>query len=138
MRDRRLIWHGVVQFTLGLVIGAAVPVFANPRMALSAHVGTLMVGTFVAVVGMVWHHVTLPPAHEAAAFWLLLFGSYVTAGALVLAASFGTSALTPIAGAGHRAAPWQELITNAAFVSSSLAVLIACGLLVLGLRPPHR
>src|SRR5437867_10413512 len=75
-RRRRLFWHGIFLFFLGLVVGAFVQRMTNPRMGLSAHLGGVMTGTFLAVLGAAWTELRLSPRAESAAYWLALFGSY--------------------------------------------------------------
>ena len=41
---RRLLWHGVFLFLLGLITGLAIPIISNHRMALSAHLEALLNG----------------------------------------------------------------------------------------------
>ena len=48
---RRLMWHGMCLFVLGLVTGFAEPHFANMRMGLAAHLEGLMNGTFLVALG---------------------------------------------------------------------------------------
>ena len=43
---RRLVWHGMLLFLLGLLTGLAEPHFANLRMALAAHLEGVMNGIF--------------------------------------------------------------------------------------------
>ena len=129
---RRLVWHGVLLFLSGLLIGIVVPVVTNPRMGLSAHVGTVMTGTFLIAAGFVWRQ--WPPAWTTAAFWLGLYGSYISCLGLLLAAVFGTSRSTPIAGAGHSAAAWQESVVNFSLTTSAVAMTVFCVLLLAGLR----
>ena len=113
---RRLIWHGVLTFLVGLLVGAVVPEFTNPRMALAAHVGAVTTGTFLIAIGLVWR--TIPPTGPAVAmFWLGLYGAYGAVVGLVLAAVFGTSSMTPIAGAGHAGSGWQESLINFTFAT---------------------
>lgn len=131
---RRLIWHGIFLFLLGLLNGAAVPVFTAPRLGLSAHLAGVGSGTFLAVLGAVWQEVRLSPRAAVAAFWLALYGSYVGWIALVLAAAFGTSRSTPLAGAGHAGTAWQESIVDFGLVTMSVAIVAACVLILLGLR----
>ena len=96
---RRLIWHGILLFFLGLCVGMVVQSTRNPRMALSAHVGSVMSGMFLAILGAVWHHVRLENPAAIATFWLALYGMYVSSAGLVLAAIFGT---------GHRRTSLQR------------------------------
>src|SRR5438093_6705058 len=132
--NRRLIWHGIFLFFLGLVVGMFVQGMKNPRMALSAHVGGVMTGIFLAVLGAVWGELRLAPRAEAAAYWLALFGNYGSSASLLLAALFGTSTMTPIAGAGHTAPAWQEAVVNFGLQSTAAAVLVSCVLLLWGFR----
>ena len=131
--DRRLIWHGVMLFLLGLLAGAFVPLYANPRLGLSAHLGGVTTGTVLAVVGLIWNRLRLSPAAARAAFWLVLYGTYGSSLGLLLAAMFGTSRSTPIAGAGHVGAPWQEALVDFTLMTSAVAMLMACVLLLRGL-----
>jgi (hydroxyamino)benzene mutase len=132
--NRRLMWHGMCLFLLGLLTGFAEQRFANVRMGLAAHLEGVMNGTFLLALGAVWAHVRLAPAAKAAAYWTALYGSYVNWAATMLAAVFGTAILSPITGPAHGAQPWQEDMVGLAFITVGIAI-IACAVLVLwGLR----
>jgi hydroxylaminobenzene mutase len=131
---RRLLWHGVFIFILGLLVGAVVPVLTNPRMGVAAHVGAALSGIFLMLVGLVWEDLKLSATTEKAAFWLFLYASYTGWLAQLLAGAFGTSWATPIGGAGFEGAVWQEVLVYAIAVSFSLAILVACVLALRGLR----
>jgi hydroxylaminobenzene mutase len=133
---RRLLWHGIFIALLGLVAGAAVPAFTNPRMGLSAHLGGVMTGTLVAVIGALWDQLRLPARVAAGLFWITLYAGYANFGALVLAAIFGTSRMTPMAGAGHTAAAWQEGIVDFGLTTGALAIIATCLVVLWGLRGP--
>jgi len=45
--NRRLMWHGVLLFLLGLLTGLVEQRFTNVRMGLAAHLEGLMNGTFL-------------------------------------------------------------------------------------------
>src|SRR5262245_19556194 len=105
---RRLVWHGVLLFFLGLVGGMAVSAMANPRMGLSAHVGTVLNGTFLIALGAAWGVLELPPRQQVVAFWLLVLSSYGGCAGLFLAAILGTRDSTPINGAAQRASELRE------------------------------
>jgi len=51
--DRRLTWHGVFLFLIGLVTGLQERRFKNMRMALSAHLEGVMNGTFLIALGAI-------------------------------------------------------------------------------------
>src|SRR5580704_11656110 len=131
---RRLMWHGMFLFLLGLFTGFAEPHFVNMRMGLAAHLEGVLNGIFLLAWGATWSEVRLSPAAKAAAFWTALYGSYVNWLVTTLAAAFGTAALSPITAAGHSGQPWQESIVTVGFMSVAIAIIL-CSLLVLwGLR----
>jgi len=131
---RRLLWHGVALFLIGLFTGLAEPNFANIRMALAAHLEGVMNGTFLLAVGAIWGEVRLPSRAGAVAYWTLLVGTYGNWFVTTLAAVLGTAALSPITAAGRGAAPWQEALVTAGFVTIGLAIIAAAALLLWGLR----
>ncbi len=131
---RRLLWHGVFLFLLGLLVGFAVPALRNPRMGLASHLEGVMNGTFLAVLGLAWRRFALAPRARVALFWLALYGTYANWAATLLAAALGTSRSTPIAGAGFAGKPWAENLVDFGLVSLSLAMVAVCGLALWGLR----
>lgn len=132
--NRRLLWHGMFLFLLGLVIGFAEPHFANVRMGLAAHLEGLMNGIFLLVLGAVWNEVRLSPRAKTFAFWVLLYGTYANWFFTTLAAIFGTGALSPITAAGRAGLPWQETVVTAGFMSVGLATVIFSVLALWGFR----
>lgn len=132
--SRRLMRHGILLFLLGLLAGAFVSSYANPRMGLSAHLGGVTTGLFLALLGLMWTHLRLAARTAAATYWLMLYGGYGSTAGLVLAAILGTTRSTPIHGTGHPAAPWKETLVDATLTSSAVAALIGCVLLLWGLR----
>jgi len=98
---------GFLIFTLGLVIGTAIPRFRNPRMSLSAHTTAVQTGTALVAFGLFWPQfevsdwAAMPLAISLIASFSILIVS------LVLAASFGASETLPIAGK-DTAAPKQR------------------------------
>ena len=68
--NRRLMWHGMCLFLLGLLTGFAEPRFVNMRMGLAAHLEGLMNGTFLLALGAAWAQVRLPQRVEKVAFGL--------------------------------------------------------------------
>ncbi len=106
--QRRLAWHGMLLFLLGLL-------------------------TFLIALAAVWGWVTLTPT-TAATYWLAVGGSYANCIFLLLAGVFGTSRSTPLHGAGHAGSPWQESLVYAGLAAGALAVLVASALVLWGLR----
>jgi len=140
--SRRLMWHGMSLFLLGLLTGFAEPHFANIRMGLAAHLEGLMNGTFLLALGAAWAQVKLPPRMEAIAFWSALYGTYMNWVVTTLAAIFGTVALSPITAAGRPSAGgWQESLVTVGFITVGLAIVASSMLLLWGLRAakePHK
>jgi (hydroxyamino)benzene mutase len=132
--NRRLMFHGMCLFVLGLFTGFAEQHFANVRMGLAAHLEGVMNGTFLLALGAVWSHVKLPLGAMKIAFWAVLYGTYINWLMTVLAAVFGTAALSPITGAGHNGLAWQESFVTAGFMSVGIAIVIASVLVAWGLR----
>ncbi len=122
---RCLFWHGLLIFLFGLLAGAVVPLLTNPRMGVAAHLGGVLSGMFLIVIGLLWEEIRLSALAEKAALWLFLYASHTGWLAQFLAALFGTSRSTPIAGAGYQGAAWQETVVGFLAVSFSLAILLA-------------
>jgi (hydroxyamino)benzene mutase len=132
--NRRLMWHGMFLFLLGLLTGFVEQRFTNVRMGLAAHLEGVMNGTFLVALGAIWTEVRLPATAKGIAYWTALYGTYVNWLVTTLAAVFGTAALSPISAAGHSGQPWQESLVTAGFLSVGV-VIVASSLLVLwGLR----
>ena len=93
-----------------------------------------MNGIFLLALGGIWTHVRLSTTATTIAFWTVLYGTYLNWFTTVLAAIFGTAALSPITGAGHSGQPWQETFVTVGFMSVGIAIVIASVLIVWGLR----
>jgi hydroxylaminobenzene mutase len=132
--NRRLMWHGMFLFILGLLTGFAEQHFANVRMGLAAHLEGLMNGTFLIALGAIWNEVKLSPRIKATAYWTALYGTYMNWLITVLAAAFGTAALSPITGAGHSGQPWQESMVTVGFLSVGITIITSSALVLWGLR----
>ena len=131
---RTLIRHGFFLFLLGLLSGFLEQKFVNPRMGLAAHLEGVMLGTFVIALGAVWLEVNLSPKLKSMTYWLVLYGAYVNWATTALAAALGSSALSPITGAGHSAPPWQDTLVTVLFMSVGIATMASTLLVLWGLR----
>lgn len=132
--DRALLRYGIALFLLGLLSGIIVPAMTNPRMGVSGHLEGVMNGTYLVVAGLIWGHLRLTNRARSTTRALLLFGTYANWVATELAAAFGTSSSTPIAGAGHTGKPWQEAFVNVLLYTLSVAIIAATGGMLWGLR----
>ena len=131
---RRLLWHGMFLFLLGLLTGFVEQKFNNPRMGLAAHLEGVMNGIFLVALGAVWTEVRLSPRLKAGAYWSALYGTYVNWAMTALAAILGTAALSPITAAGHSAQPWQESLVTFGFMSVGIVIIASSILVLFGLR----
>jgi len=136
--DRTLLRLGFVLVVLGLLIGFAVPAFANPRLGLTAHLVGLLGGLFLVVLGAVRPAFALGPRAAAALRWCWAYAAYANWAASVLGATSGASGMTPLAGAGTRGGAAAEAAVGALLVSLSLAALAGAGLAIWGLREGTR
>lgn len=116
---------GFLIFTLGLVIGATIPRFRNPRMGLSAHTTAVQAGTALIAFGLFWPQfeidgwAAMPLALSLIASFVILILS------LVLAASFGAGKALPIAGKGFSSSKAKER-TVSILALGSVWMLLAC------------
>jgi hydroxylaminobenzene mutase len=132
--NRRLMFHGMCLFVLGLLTGFAEQHFANVRMGLAAHLEGVMNGIFLVALGAIWPHVRLSRLTSTVAFWTVLYGTYLNWLITVLAAIFGTAALSPITGSSHVARPWQETFVTVGFMSIGFTIVAGSVLVLWGLR----
>lgn len=132
--NRRLMWHGMFLFLLGLLTGFAEPHFANIRMGLAAHLEGVMNGILLLAFGAIWTHVYLGGTAKRVAYWAALYGAYANWLMTTLAAVFGTGALSPITAAGRSGKPWQEQFVTAGFMSVGVVIVGCTVLLLWGLR----
>jgi hydroxylaminobenzene mutase len=107
---QQLLICGTVLFLLSLLIGFAIPLFANPRMGVEMHVTGLQSGMALWALGLMWQRVALPAGAERPAQILAVAGLYAIFISLLLAALWGTRRATPIAGAGHQASHLREVV----------------------------
>jgi hydroxylaminobenzene mutase len=132
--NRRLMWHGMFLFLIGLLTGFAEQHFANERMGLAAHLEGVMNGTFLVALGAIWNEVRLSSLSRALAHWVALCGTYGNWLVTTLAAIFGTAALSPITGAGHSGLPCQETLVTVGFMIVAVTIIATAIFVLWGLR----
>ena len=77
---------------------------------------------------------TLSAVQQRLAMRAAVGGAYINLVGSLLAASWGTNRLTPMAGTGFGAGRWQEALVQVIQVSQAIALLVALGIVVYGLR----
>src|SRR5215469_7684090 len=131
---RRLMWHGMLLFLLGLITGLLEQHFTNARMGLSAHLEGVMNGILLLALGAAWNEVRLPHPVKVTAYCAGLYGTYMNWLVTSIAAAFGTAAKSPITSAGHSGQPWQESIVATGFLIVTIAIIATSILVLWGLR----
>lgn len=129
-----LLTGGALLILLGLVLGVVIPVFTNPRMALSAHQQGIIAGILLLVFGLAWKHTALVGRRARFTECVLIVGAYTIWSGTLLGAVFGTSRATPIAGAGFVGARWHEIVVSLILLLGSAASLMGTASVLLGLR----
>jgi hydroxylaminobenzene mutase len=131
--NRRMMWHGMFLFLIGLVTGLLERRFKNMRMGVSAHLEGVMNGTFLIALGAIWGYVELPRRAEQAARGSALYGTYGNWFFTTLGAALGTAAANPITSEGHTGKPWQEKMMGAGFLSIAMSIIVSAVLTLWGL-----
>jgi hydroxylaminobenzene mutase len=133
--------HGLVVFLLGLFTGLVMTgpfdIFKNPRLALSSHLVGVTGGMFLVIAGLLVDRVRLAARLLAITSWLAVYGAYGNWFGTSLGAIFGTRTLTVVTGEGHSGAAWQEMTVGVVLFTSGIATMVACVILLVGLRGPR-
>lgn len=132
--SRKLKMLGLLLFLFGLLTGFVISNFTNPRMGLAAHMEGVMNGTFLIVAGFVWNELILSSRMKKVLFWTLTYGTFVNWVFTLLSAIFGTSKMSPIAGAGYTGSEMQEAFVSAGLASVGLTMVFALKVMVYGMR----
>ena len=117
---------GFLIFTLGLLIGTAIPRFRNPRMGLSAHTTAVQTGTALIAFGLFWPQFEIAEWAATPLAVSLIASFAILVASLVLAASFGASETLPIAGKGFSSTKAKERTVSILTLGSSVWMLLTC------------
>lgn len=133
-RSDRLIFLGIILFLLGLVVGLIVPLLANPRMGLSSHLEGVMNGMFLVLLGLIWNRLMLPTKWLKITFWLAIYGTFVNWFGILVAAIFDAGEMLNVAAEGRAGSPLPEMLVQFCLASLTIAMLVVCVLILIGLR----
>jgi hydroxylaminobenzene mutase len=133
-QSNRLIFLGVTLFLIGLIIGLGVPIFENPRMAVSSHIEGVLNGIFLIVFGLIWHKIDLSDRWLKITFWLAVYGTFANCIGILIAAIFNGGKMLGIMANGQEGPPWVEGIVGFSLISLSIAMLIVSVATLIGLR----
>ena len=135
---RAFVFHGLILFLLGLIIGLVEAHVSNPNMGLAAHLEALMNGIYLIALGSILGWVRLTPSLFSLAFWTTLYGAYANVAVTFFASLVNASSFSPVTGAGLHAAPWQEYLVTFGFVTVGIAMLVSTCLFIFGMRNTMR
>lgn len=130
----RLIFLGILLFLLGLLVGFLIPVLANPRMGLSSHLEGVMNGTFLVVLGLIWKRINLSDSWLKITFWLAVYGTFINWMGVLTGAIFNAGKMMNVAAEGQEGGPFVEGVVTFSLYSLSLAMLIVCVTVLIGLK----
>ena len=133
-QSSKLIYFGVILFFIGLIIGLIVPIFANPRMGVSSHIEGVLNGMFLIVLGLIWKKVNLSKKWLKITFWLAIYGTFANCFGILIAAIFNAGKMLGIAANGQEGTPFIEGIVTFSLLSLSIAMLIVCVTVLIGLK----
>ena len=133
-QGNNLIFYGILLFFLGLIVGLLVPIMANPRMGVSSHLEGIMNGMFLVLLGLIWHKLDLSEKWLKITFWLAIYGTFANWFGILFAGVFNAGKLLNIAAQGQEGSPAEEAIVNFFLVTLSIAMIIICIIVLIGLR----
>jgi hydroxylaminobenzene mutase len=134
-QGQRLLQIGIALILLTSFEGFVVPYFAVPRLGLSVHTLSALIGVLTIAVGLMWARLRLSAMQVRIAFWLFIYSSFAIIVAYVLAAVWGAgnSTIAFAAGTAHGSAA-QETIIRVVAYSSAPTGIISFALMLWGLR----
>lgn len=132
--NRNLLRLGFILIFISFLTGAIIPLFKNPHLAVSAHLNAIIGGIILVILGIIFDKLNLSATARKIMTWSWIYAIYMNWLATLLGAIWGTSKLTPVAGAGFAGSALQETIMSIMLGSLVLASFIGGGILIYGLR----
>jgi len=134
-QSHRLLQIGIGLLLIAVLLGLAVPHFAAPRVALSAHLIGIFQGILLLVLALLWGRFNLTPRQSALVFWLVAYQAVAALLSNALAAAWGAgSSIIPMAAGASRGTTVQEAIVTIGLRSAGAALILALLLLLWGSR----
>jgi hydroxylaminobenzene mutase len=131
----KFLWHGIFICTLAFIIGLFIPLYANPRAGMAAHVLGITEGMFLAIIGFAYPQLKLSFFLARSSFWMLIISAYVGLFGQFLSAAFGLKRILVITGVGMAEGNlWMETGVEIATKAISVLLIVACAIVLFGLR----
>jgi hydroxylaminobenzene mutase len=110
-QGHRLLQLGVALFLFTSFEGFAIPYFTVPRLALSVHKLSALLGVLLPTMGLLWPRLKLGAATSRMAFWYLIYSALAIVAAYLMASIWGAGNSTiplcsscarePVSGGGY-------------------------------------
>lgn len=137
--ERRLLQLGVALLLLGLLTGLAIPSLAVPRLGLTAHIEGVLGGPLLILLGLLWPRLRLGEQVSGVACALAVYALFMGWLMPLLGGVWGAgNTMLPIAAGAARGTPLQESIIAAGLITSAVAIVALCLVVLWGLRAPGR
>lgn len=133
--ERVLLRASFFLFLLALFTGLAIPIFHNPRLALSAHLTGLLNSFVLTSLGVAWPYLHTTAKRAKIVKVMFIANAYTIWFSNVLGAAWGTSWLTPMASKGFHAGYWQQVLVAAIIMTVVWSYIIATSIVLWDLRP---
>jgi (hydroxyamino)benzene mutase len=131
-----LLQIGVALLVFSSLEDFAIPNFASPRLALSAHTLSALEGVLLLALGLVWlRGLNLSATMSRITFWRLVYSTVAILAAYMTAALWGAGDETmPLAAGTAHGSAFQENVIKLVAYSSAPTGLIFFALVLWGLR----
>ena len=132
--NKNLLSLGFILVFLSFLTGLVIPLVKNPQLAVSSHLNAIIGGIILVILGVISTTLTLSDSNRKIMIWSWIYATYMNWAVTLLGGIWGTSRLTPVAGAGFTASTLQENIVSVLLISLVLASFIGCAIVIWGLR----
>lgn len=134
-QGHRLLQAGVALFLFSSLEGFAIPSLPVPRLGLSVHTLSALQGVVLLALGLLWPRLNLSAMTSRIAFWLLVYSTFATLAAYVMAAVWGAGNSTiPLAAGTAHGSVFQETMIKIVLYPAAPTILISLVLILWGLR----
>lgn len=130
--EQRLLASGLFLFLVGLLQGVAVPLFASPRLALSAHIAAVSNGLVLVVFSFVWPRIRLAELWGRIAIATIIAGMYGIWVSFSIASIAGAASVFSFAGKGQIDNVMIDFVVTAVVYFGSAASIAGAALFLLG------
>ena len=134
-QGHRLLQVGVALLLFTSVEGFAIPYFTVPRLGLSVHSLSALLGVLLLPMGLLWPRLNLGATTSQIAFWFLVYSALAIIAAYVMAGIWGAGNSTmPLAAGAAHGSVFQEAAIQVVAYSSAPTGIISLVLILWGLR----